>query len=45
VDGDKANNAIENLMLFATTGEHTKHHEDMRAENSVEEALEIIGRT
>lgn len=30
IDGDRSNNAIENLMLFATQAEHLKHHAKLR---------------
>lgn len=36
VDGDKTNNSIENLELFATRGEHTKHaHPEVRVKSSI----------
>jgi hypothetical protein len=30
IDGDKSNNKISNLMLFPTSGAHTKFHHEMR---------------
>mgnify|MGYP001165939658 CR=1 FL=1 len=30
IDGNSRNNAIENLMLFASNGEHSKYHNDIR---------------
>jgi len=35
IDGDRANNAIENLMLFTCSGEHLHHHATSRKEGVV----------
>lgn len=30
IDGDRLNNDIDNLMLFASSGEHSKHHQQIK---------------